>query len=353
MNTQSVTNTLSDFIDILSDKQKEVIKKRYGLPGDKPMTLEAIGKQYGVTRERIRQIEAGALDTLRKNINDLGDIVEKLKYQIDILGGIRREERLLEETTHSFSDSPLFSVNKEKDSLKNHISFLLDLAPYFGHLYEKPVTHSAWYSDKDSLKKVDSIHKFSKKELNKAKKPLQLDEYHDFIRKVMKEFKIKNESTAISYLDLSKEFAFNPFYEFGLSKWPLIKPTSVSTKAYLVMKKNGEPMHFSKIADAINEVDFDDDKKAQTSTVHNELIKNDDTFVLMGRGLYALADWGYRHGTVKDLLIEALEKKAKTYRELVEELKGQRQVKDATVLINLQDKNIFKRVDQGKYALKK
>lgn len=355
--TSSLSKILSDFNDILSDRQREVVEKRYGLSGGKPMTLDAIGKQFSVTRERIRQIEFTALQTLKKNISDLDDIIGRLKGQLDLLGYVRREEKLLEEAAHSFSDDSLAlsTQEEEKTKMKNNILFLLDLAPHFNHLFEKSTTHSIWHSNEEALKKVVNVHKYCGDYLKKAKKPLQLDEYQELVRKVAKEFGLQNENTAVSYLDISKEFGFNPFHEFGFSNWSLIKPTSVSTKAYLVMKKGEKPMHFSEIAEAINAIDFNDDKVAQPSTVHNELIKKtpDNKFVLIGRGLYALDEWGYVSGTVKELLIKFLVKKPKTFKELVEEFKAQRQVKDATILINLQDKNVFTKTKDGKYALKK
>ncbi len=352
INQESLIRTLNDFIDILSEKQKNVVEKRFGLTGDKPLTLEAIGRQNGVTRERIRQIEAGALDVLRKNIKDLNDLVNKLKGQIEVLGGLRRESLLLEEATHSFVDDPIQSLKKDadKETVKSHLVFVLSLAPYFNYLFEKPNRHSAWYSDKDSVRKMDSVHKMCHKELKKANRPLKLDEYQELLRKIMKTLSIKNEQAVTSYLDVSKDFAFNPFYEFGLSNWSKISPTNVGDKAYLVLEKKGKPMHFSKIADAINEVNFEDNKKAQASTTHNELIKMPE-FVLVGRGVYALKNWGFEEGTVKELLVKALNKGSKTFEQLVDIVQKQRNVKDATILINLQDKRLFKRLDNRKYAL--
>ena len=54
----------------LPDRQAEVIRLRIpGVDDDNPLTLEEIGNRYGVTRERIRQIEAKAMETLRGLVN--------------------------------------------------------------------------------------------------------------------------------------------------------------------------------------------------------------------------------------------------------------------------------------------
>lgn len=57
---ESVKKTL----DILNERERDVIVRRYGLDGESPMTLEDIGKIYGITRERVRQIESKAMRKL-------------------------------------------------------------------------------------------------------------------------------------------------------------------------------------------------------------------------------------------------------------------------------------------------
>ena len=57
---------LDEWLRCLSPREQEVIRLRYGLGDAEPQTLEGIGKVFGVTRERIRQIEMGALRKLRR-----------------------------------------------------------------------------------------------------------------------------------------------------------------------------------------------------------------------------------------------------------------------------------------------
>ena len=59
---------IASWLDTLRDDEKRVIILRYGLDGEEPQTLESIGKLFGVTRERIRQIEQKALNKLRKTV---------------------------------------------------------------------------------------------------------------------------------------------------------------------------------------------------------------------------------------------------------------------------------------------
>ena len=57
---------VSSWLELLSPPERAVIKLRFGLRDGEPKTLEAIGEMFGVTRERIRQIEVKALQRLRK-----------------------------------------------------------------------------------------------------------------------------------------------------------------------------------------------------------------------------------------------------------------------------------------------
>ena len=62
---QMLRENVEEVLEALSDREAKVLKMRFGLAGNKMMTLEEVGKQFGVTRERIRQIEAKALRKLK------------------------------------------------------------------------------------------------------------------------------------------------------------------------------------------------------------------------------------------------------------------------------------------------
>ena len=109
-------------------------------------------------------------------------------------------------------------------------------------------------------------------------------------------------------------------------------------------------MHFTEIATAIKESDFKR-RDVTTQAIHNELIK-DGRFVLVGRGIYALAEWGYSQGTVADIIANILKKESPLHRdEIVKRVLKQRHVKPTTIILNLQGKDKFKRVAKATYAL--
>ena len=63
---KNMRDELSELLEVLDDRQREIIFKRFGLDGGKAETLEEVGKKFGVTRERIRQLQNIALAKLRR-----------------------------------------------------------------------------------------------------------------------------------------------------------------------------------------------------------------------------------------------------------------------------------------------
>ena len=138
---------------------------------------------------------------------------------------------------------------------------------------------------------------------------------------------------------------------WGLAKWPTVNPKNIRDKIFVVLEAKKTPMHFSEIAKAISNSNFQR-KNVTIQAIHNELIK-DSRFVLIGRGIYALDSWGYTRGTVaeiiKTILIDA--KTPLTREEIVKRVLKNRKVKETTILLNLQNKQHFKKVDKNSYTI--
>ncbi len=87
-------------------------------------------------------------------------------------------------------------------------------------------------------------------------------------------------------------------------------------------------------------------------TVHNELIK-DNRFVLVGRGMYALREHGFEPGIARDVIKKILATKGPLRVDaVVAEVNKQRFFKANTVVINLQNKDYFERLADGKYKVR-
>jgi hypothetical protein len=322
----------------LQDRAHDIIVNRYGLGDDADSkTLEAIGKKYGITRERVRQIENAALAAIRKSESFKSEhkTFTELKDLIEGMGTLVHEEDFLSSVS--------------KDSLtQNHIHFYLVLGDQFKKLKEDDHFKSRWTID-ETLSDVvhDALHGVYK---NLSDKDLLSE--NDLVIRFIEELKdvsqqYKNEEIAKRWLSISKKIAKNPLGEWGPSDSQNVKTRGIKDFAYLMMKKHGSPMHFREVAKAIVDT-FG--RKTHVATTHNELIK-DPRFVLVGRGYYALEEWGYKPGVVRDVIAEILSKEGPlTKEEVVDRVLKERFLKKNTILVNLQNPTYFTKLEDGRYT---
>jgi len=313
----------ADLLKDLPPREKEVILRRFGLKTGERETLETIGKYFGITRERVRQIEEVGIGKMKPKIGNYQKIFHSFIQYLKNHGGLRKEAILLED------------LGSKK--YQPQVYFLLSIGEKFERFGETEDFYSLWVLNQNSLdlakKAVDSL--FSK--LKTTRKPLPL--------KKLKYSQSLSEAALSSYLEISKKIQKNSDGFFGLKDWPEINPRGVKDKAYLIFKKIGKPLHFTEVTNFI--------EGAQKQTVHNELIR-DPRFVLVGRGIYALSEWGYFPGQVKDVISRVLKETANplTKEEILKKVLSQRVVKKNTILLNLSNKKHFSRTPEGKYIIR-
>ncbi len=323
----------------LQERTRDIILNRFGLTADvRRKTLEEIGKKYNITRERVRQIEDAALKLIKKSTvyKEEQKIFEELKQLIHSLGSIVAEHDLL---SH---------ISKDKN-IQNHINFYLELGDFFKKHHEDEHFKTRWSVDDEVADKVhDSLRKLY---ASLSDEDLILEA--EMIRKFLEQMKdvserYKNEEIARRWLSISKTISKNPLGEWGKTNSPNVHTRGVKDYAFLVMRRHGSPMHFKEVADAISKT-FS--KKTHYATCHNELIK-DPRFVLVGRGLYALAEWGYRTGTAREVIIDILKKGGPLSKDdIVEKVMKERYFKKNTILVNLVNPKYFKKNKSGLYVL--
>lgn len=328
-----------EFLGTLPKRVRDVVERRFGIGKSKDRkTLEAIGSSYGITRERVRQIEAHGLKKLRAHnyMKDKGDVFSALKTELMKSGGIIEEEKFL---------SSLAKSQEEKNSIR----FLLTLAEDFKKHKEDDEFHPRWSSDEKMANAAHQTLKVLHKELE-GQEPMEEGEVKAKLTALGTQHANVNldPASAESWLSISKLVSKNQLGGWGLVDSPHISPRGVRDLAYLVIKQNGSPMHFSEVTQAIKK---SLNEPAHLQTVHNELIK-DKRFVLVGRGLYALGEWGYQPGTVKDVIKNIIVSSGPMPKEkVIEKVLKERHVKTATILINLQDKRYFKTQEDGTIAI--
>jgi hypothetical protein len=318
------------------EREREIISRRFGLY-DRKETLEQIGELLGITRERVRQLEKAIMIRLRlaaeENLPHIATLEKHLVRHLHDLGRVAKVTELSARATQD---------NTDRD--RAHVAFIAELAPRLSVIEESDRYHHsvsiAEHHDEANVRKcVDEI-------VNTIKthgQPLTIEELH---AKVNHDHPMHVHAlTSVSKLLASLKG------RWGLAKWPTVNPKNIRDKIFVVLEESGKPLHFSDIAKAIKNSDFRR-KDVTTQAIHNELIK-DGRFVLIGRGIYALKDWGYQKGTVADIITDILKKEGGPLHrdEIVRRVLKHRQVKETTILLNLQGKQRFKRVAKATYAL--
>ena len=334
-NPKQVTKRL---LAVLSDRARDVVVSRFGLGTDtERKTLEAIGAKYKITRERVRQIENYAIASIKKSdvYHKEAVVMEELREHIVALGGIVCEDGLL-------------TYLSPNESVQNHINFLLVLGDFFRREKEDEHFKHRWIVDEAVAKQVhESLHKLydglSHDDL--VPEGEMVASFLEYLKGISEQY--KNEEIIKRWLSISKAIKSNPLGEWRVASSPNVSARGIRDYAFLVIRRHGSPMHFTEVAKAILEV-FG--KKAHTATCHNELIK-DSRFVLVGRGLYALTEWGYEKGVVRDVIKKILKKEGPlTKDQVVDKVLKERHVKENTILVNLQNPSFFKRDTKGRYA---
>jgi hypothetical protein len=328
---------VKQLLSVPNERNQDVLIRRYGLGSDPTrMTLEAIGDLYGITRERVRQIENTALQSIRKSqaYREAESIFAELRTVMVKMGGIVHEKDFLNAITTDHA-------------MQQHVHFLLVVGDLFVKHKESDEFEHSWTVDKDLADRIhDSLQKLyaSLGDDELIEEKVLVDRFLSHLKEVNAEY--ANEEIYRRWLGLSRRLSKNPLNEWGRAQSPNVSARGIRDYAFLVLRKHGSPMHFREVAQSI-ELHFK--REAHIATTHNELIK-DKRFVLVGRGLYALSEWGYSTGIVRDVIREVLQKHGPMHRdEIVDKVMRERYVKENTVVVNLQNIKFFKKNKEGKY----
>ncbi|PKL31777.1 hypothetical protein CVV43_01465 [Candidatus Saccharibacteria bacterium HGW-Saccharibacteria-1] len=335
----NIQNCVNDILAIIDqEREREIITRRFGLY-DRRETLEQIGELLGITRERVRQLEKAILNRLKaategNKIVSVGTMEKTIIRELSEMGRVARVQDL--------TDQLLGRISNQRE--RAHVAFIAELAPNIAVLnkndnYFLSVGILEYGDEKKMRSEVDSIVSTIKKH----GQPLTIEELHDKLN-------YEHPSYVRALASTSKLLAHLKD-SWGLVKWPTVNPKNIRDKIYVILAENGKPMHFSEIADSIKDSSFKR-KDVTTQAIHNELIK-DSRFVLIGRGIYALDNWGFNKGTVSDIIADVLKESSEPLHrdEIVKRVLKSRQVKETTILLNLQSKPQFKRVAKATYAL--
>lgn len=335
LNIEKIVNDILGTID--REREREIVARRYGL-FDRKETLEQIGELLGITRERVRQLEKAVVARLKatahaKQLPHMYEVQEAFKTEIEAMGKVARITELSKKLT------------KENTRIdQSRIAFLAQLSPELVVIDDNDHYHHAV-----GLKAAHDEKKIKDLVVKVTEAVKKLGEPAD-ITKVTEAAGQSDEKHVAALASTSKGLA-SLNGRWGLIKWPMVNPKNIRDKIYVILHEAGKHMHFNEISDAIKRSEFKR-KDVTTQAIHNELIK-DKRFVLIGRGIYALKEWGYAKGTVADIITEVLKEANEPLHrdEIVKRVLKSRYVKETTILLNLQGKNQFQRVAKATYAL--
>ena len=342
-----IEDRLRQLLVTLPQRDREIIEGHFGLFGAPFATLEEIGHRFSITRERVRQIERSSIAVLRKS-KSYDQFIRPFEDGV---------VQLLEESGGAMGEDDLFAeiFGKAINKLGNVPQFIFgELLGRLEIIEPGRMTRKGWRLKLSSWDFIEQTLLAFERIVGELPGPIAEDDLFSVIEKspYYQEHNAQLSHKVISsFLGLSLRIRKNPFGVWGLAEWPEIVPKRMSDKIYLAMKKRGLPMHFKDIAKAINEFKFDQ-KIAHPATIHNELIVN-RKYVLIGRGIYALKEWGYDPGVVADVIADILQKTGKplTREQIVSEVLKKRQVKIATIHLALTNKDKFHKLSTGEYAL--
>lgn len=338
-NAEILKKAISGSLKIIEqEREKEIITRRFGLIGRKE-TLEQIGELLSITRERVRQLEKAILIRLQISAEDnqIPEIAAAEKLLIRNLSEMGRVARLSDIADKVYG-------RKTEPTERTGIYFIATFAKNLTVVEDNDKYNAAIgiaeYGDSRAIRsRVDEIVSLIKAN----KKPMTIDELDAKLN-------YEHPDYIKAMASISKQLAtLNGVW--GLTKWPTVNPKNIRDKIFVILEAEKKPMHFSDIARAIRESNFKR-RNVTVQAIHNELIK-DPRFILIGRGIYALSSWGYKKGTIADIVKTILTHSdgPLTREEIVKQVLKVRKVKETTILLNLQNKKLFKKIGKNSYTL--
>ncbi|HRY82829.1 MAG TPA: sigma factor-like helix-turn-helix DNA-binding protein [Candidatus Moranbacteria bacterium] len=332
--------SLSDnLLSELNQRSREIIQKRFGLLNGKKETLDKIGRHYGITRERVRQIISEALKNIATKTEDKSflEAEEKIIFTISQNDGIIKTSEVIEK------------FNSDGEAEANAIKFFALCSKKIIEAEEKKFFEKIWIISENAILEIKKTLVEAEKIISQEKKLFTDSEITSRLSSV---FPHLTSPKTVNFLKASANIKKNKFDKWGMKHWAEIAPKGTRERVHLILKEHKRPLHFVEIAGLIDKFELGK-RKAHPQTVHNELIK-DERFVLIGRGIYALREWGYFEGTIQEVIKNILEDKKKPLKkeEIIFEVLKIREVKKTTISINLNNSKIFEKKGEL-YTIKK
>ena len=322
-------------LSLLTPKEKDIVERRFSLGGQERETLDKIGKSYAITRERVRQIESVAIKKLaRISMDPSMRLIHELAHSILVEHGKVMSEDLL-------VSGMLKELNNPQEIDVNAVKLAMRVSDKLVKQDKNQFFRPFWRTEDVSLGDVKALIKKIKATLQKNKDVMSLDALYGQISAVP-------ATRVASALEIDWGF-LETENGWGLKAWRFINPRSIKDKILVTLRETEKPLHFK---DIIHQVlnGFQAKKPVTPQAIHNELIRHDE-FVLVGRGLYGLKEWGMAAGTVCDVIKSVLKEHGEPMKrqEIIAEVLKKREIRLGTISLNLQKYPFFRRVGRAVY----
>jgi hypothetical protein len=307
----SRTAGIKEFVDqilcCLPDRQREILADRYGLWDGIAETLQDIGDKLGLTRERIRQIEAKGLKRIRRLYGHgriSSYIFEKIRSQIaageSAMNGVISEDEIV--------DALAVGCTEEQSGLA--LEFLQDVNSSVDNLLARSLVEAesgVYCVDRSTADTYQEVLRAIESILQSREKPLTEGL---LLKEITSRFgdslNAPQSRLAPRILGVSSKVSRLRNGTVTLSQWTEFRSHNAPGVAEAALRVLGRPAHFREITEKVGSL-FGEARSLNERTIHQALLTNRKQFVWIKNGTYGLAAWGLKKPPfLKDRLIELL-----------------------------------------------
>jgi DNA-directed RNA polymerase delta subunit len=344
---------LQSVLEYCKPAEQYVLVEKYGLVSWKAKPMQQIGKEFDMSRERIRQILNKSLTKVRRLLSqhsELESIIEQARELVKENNFMMKEEDLINKLLDNkvwldynelllilSSDYDLYYIHRNKRFIK--------------FFYIEPVFEEL----------LNDIHDTIYSLIKENKAPISEDKIFYKMKNLFSSKFQRNQSIkdVLDNEDFYKNIILLSRYLYTLDGlvWfathAEVNPKTMKLKIEYVLSQAGSPLHYEEIAKRVK--DTFNLESIKVPTIHNELVKNKE-FINVGMWTYGLASWGYNGENTLEAIKAILAKAWRPMKtsEIAKEVLKERLVKEVTILLVLQKhQDIFERVWKWLYQLKK
>ena len=274
------------FGTLQNTRQSMVLRLRYGLNDGIPRTLEEVGQRFGITRERVRQIEDKALRRIyhptRRHILD--DIARPFQFVLQQAGGILRENQISEKISQVTVLGKIDPIGATRFVL-GVTSGLQEIEDGIWALKECPLEYFSMVTSAAALR------------LEKNQSRMR---YNKLVSEVRRMLESSNDAAQreVDTLFIEACLQADPQFEISDDGWCILAKwqRSYIDEMVEVLRDKGKPLHFREIASGVEAL-LNGNQEVSEHNIHAVLQRRQDLFVWAGQGTYGLVEWGIQRPT--------------------------------------------------------